>query len=290
MRDTVRDETISHLKQLGMTAYEAKAYVALLAAGEPCNGYEVAKISGVPRSMVYESLGKLVERGAAFEVVLVDGGKTYVALPAPSLLDRLRRDFDRKIDVLEEMLPQVAGPVATSLMHHLSGASAVMQRACDLVENAKSDLFLSLWEEENNTLAPFLRRAAARDVELCVMQFGGELLDVGHVSAHLFTEPEMVLARVGCRLLVIVVDQREVLIAGALPGESWGVYSDDPAVVLLSVEFIRHDIALQTLVERVGSEKVAALWDADPVLMRLATGLVAPHLDRHRRPSGETTR
>ena len=48
--------------------HEAKAYVALVAAGGPLNGYEAAKRSGVPRSTVYETLAKLVARGAAFEV------------------------------------------------------------------------------------------------------------------------------------------------------------------------------------------------------------------------------
>ena len=39
-----------------------------VAAGTPLNGYEVAKRSGVPRSTVYETLAKLVGRGAAYEV------------------------------------------------------------------------------------------------------------------------------------------------------------------------------------------------------------------------------
>src|SRR5262249_33872361 len=44
--------SIERLQELGMSGYEAKAYIALVAAGEPLNGYEVAKRSGVPRSTV----------------------------------------------------------------------------------------------------------------------------------------------------------------------------------------------------------------------------------------------
>jgi len=58
---------VERLQHLGMSGYEAKAYVALVASGVPINGYEVAKKSGVPRSTVYEPLGKLAARGAAFE-------------------------------------------------------------------------------------------------------------------------------------------------------------------------------------------------------------------------------
>ncbi|MFD2351428.1 TrmB family transcriptional regulator [Nonomuraea ferruginea] len=72
---------IEELQRLGMSGYEAKAYVALVAAGAPLNGYEVAKRSGVPRSTVYETLGKLVGRGAAYEVRLGDAGVGYISLP-----------------------------------------------------------------------------------------------------------------------------------------------------------------------------------------------------------------
>ena len=54
------DRALELLKDAGLSGYEGKAYLALLAAGEPLNGYEVAKASGVPRSTVYETLGKLV--------------------------------------------------------------------------------------------------------------------------------------------------------------------------------------------------------------------------------------
>ena len=70
-----------------MSGYESKAYLALLAHGAQMNGYEVAKASGVPRSTVYESLSKLVVRGAAFELVF---GK---------LFDQLAFEFAVPVDV-----------------------------------------------------------------------------------------------------------------------------------------------------------------------------------------------
>src|SRR5690606_27714521 len=86
-----RETVIAELQSLGMSGYEAKAYLALVAAGGPLNGYEVAKRSGVPRSTVYETLSKLVARGAAYEVRAGGDGVSYLALPPNSLLDRMRR-------------------------------------------------------------------------------------------------------------------------------------------------------------------------------------------------------
>ena len=54
------------LQQLGFSEYEARAYLALLQRN-PLNGYELAKVSGLPRANVYAVLQKLesfaTERG-----------------------------------------------------------------------------------------------------------------------------------------------------------------------------------------------------------------------------------
>src|SRR6266542_3193328 len=53
------------LQQLGFSEYEARAYLALLQRN-PLNGYELAKVSGLPRANVYAVLQKLEDRGRSF--------------------------------------------------------------------------------------------------------------------------------------------------------------------------------------------------------------------------------
>jgi hypothetical protein len=50
------------LLQLGFSEYEARAYLALVQRN-PLNGYELAKVPGVPRANIYAVLQKLKERG-----------------------------------------------------------------------------------------------------------------------------------------------------------------------------------------------------------------------------------
>ncbi len=57
------DEIIKELQKLGFSQYECKAYIGLL-KHSPVTGYEVSKQTGVPRSMIYEVLGKLMDKGA----------------------------------------------------------------------------------------------------------------------------------------------------------------------------------------------------------------------------------
>jgi sugar-specific transcriptional regulator TrmB len=271
------DSVIAQLQDLGMSGYEAKAYVALVSAGRPLNGYEVAKFSGVPRSTVYETLAKLVGRGAAYEVRGEEGATDYLPLPPQSLLGRMRREFDASVEKLEVALGSVAAPPQAHLIHNLAGREALMARAADVVAGARHELFVSIWPEELDTLRPDLAQADEARVDITVMSFGPDEA-AGHTYHHQFSPPDVVLENLGCRLLVVAADRREVLIGGFLNGsaDAWGVYADDPAVVLLAVEYVRHDIAMHVLVDRVGADRVRKFWADDPELSRLRSDRGSP--------------
>jgi len=99
-------EPTEKLVRIGFSEYEAKAYVALLRKN-PVTGYELSKQSGVPRSMIYEVLGKLTTRGAAMK--LQSGGTTkYSPVPAENFLDQLRREHEKLVDALKDDLTVLA--------------------------------------------------------------------------------------------------------------------------------------------------------------------------------------
>jgi hypothetical protein len=56
------------------------------------------------------------------------------------------------------------------------------------------------------------------------------------------------------------------------------VFTDDPVVVLIAVEFVRHDIAQQLIVEHFGLDKVNSFWRGNPAFAKLETGRGAPGL------------
>ncbi|MER7619503.1 TrmB family transcriptional regulator [Nonomuraea wenchangensis] len=279
---------IEELQRLGMSGYEAKAYVALVAAGTPLNGYEVAKRSGVPRSTVYETLGKLVSRGAAYEVRLGEAGVGYISLPPASLLDRMRREFDQSITTLSETLPEVAAPAEVRLIHNLADRSSLLTRAEDVVAAARRDLFLSGWPAELEPLKPLARRAQAEGVDVSTVVFGEDPDPVGHTTRHRFSSPQVALENLGCRLLVVVADRRQAVIGGVVNEDAWGVYTDDPAVVLVAVEYVRHDIAMHLIVERFAADDFESFWTSDPALARLRAdhGAAATLLRKAGAPGG----
>ena len=59
-----RPEVIAHLTRLGLTTYEAKAYLALIRR-DSYTAAQVARQAGLPRQRIYDVLGSLVEKGLA---------------------------------------------------------------------------------------------------------------------------------------------------------------------------------------------------------------------------------
>jgi hypothetical protein len=73
----------------------------------------------------------------------------------------------------------------------------------------------------------------------------------------------------GYRLFGVVGDSRQAVIGGFRGETGWGVFSDNPAVVLIATEYVRHDIAMQILGTTLGSEQVTELMRNNPEFIRL---------------------
>lgn len=271
------------LKDAGLSGYEAKAYVALLGATLPMNGYEVAKVSGVPRSTVYETLGKLVARGAAFEVKDDAGAVSYVPLAADALIGRLRRQTHDTIKGLESILPSLGQAMTTRVVHHLSGRDEVVTRTIDVVESARAILWLSIWPHESGELVSAVSDALERGVEVFTIAYGDVAPLGGRVYLHSFSSPDVVLHRLECRISITVADHDQAIVAAAADGDHWGIWSDDRAIALLAAEHVRHDIALQITAEHLEAAGLQSFWDDNEDLEALraaaAAGVLASRRD-----------
>jgi HTH-type transcriptional regulator, sugar sensing transcriptional regulator len=88
----------AHLTSLGLTSYEAKAYLALIRR-ESATAAQVSRLANVPRQRIYDVLGTLVEKGLASTR---PGQVVKYAAVAPELaLERLVEDRRRQLGELE---------------------------------------------------------------------------------------------------------------------------------------------------------------------------------------------
>ena len=263
------DRALELLKDAGLSGYEGKAYLALLASGQPLNGYEVAKASGVPRSTVYETLSKLVARGAAFEVTATPGAISYVPLPAEALIGRLRRQTHDTIGGLESILPTIGKAFQARVVQHLTGRDEVISRAIDVVESAAATLWMSVWPNESGDFVASVDAALARSVDVFTIAYGDVSPLGGRVYTHSYSSPDVVEERLACRLSIVVADHKQALIAGVTSDAVWGMWSDDAAVALLAAEHVRHDIALQLTAEHLKAAGLEEFWASNPDLEAL---------------------
>lgn len=258
------------LQKLGFSPYECKAYIGLL-KNNPITGYEISKRSGVPRSMIYEVIGKLVEKGAVYTVP--SEPVTYAPMPAKDLIARMRHQFEQSFDYLENQLSALESEQEVDVIRRISGDELVIMEMSDMIGKAKEELWLSIWEAQVPLIKERIDCRVKEGVDVFSLLFGKQETQVGVTFHHDYMSPEVVEERMGGRLSIVVRDKEEVLIANFAPGTvAWAVKTEDPALVLVATEYIRHDIMMAELTRTVGPEKVEALWKNKPDLYHVVTG------------------
>lgn len=248
------------LVKLGFSEYEAKAYLALLAKS-PVSGYELAKISGVPRSMIYEVVGKLASRGAA--MTLHSGKITqYAPVPADEFLDQIQREHEQLISSLRNDLAAL-GPVPDlEYVWNIDGDQNILARAVEMIDKAQEKIYLALLPQTLPKLEAALRRAIAREVRTVIytterIDLPGGIVAVAHVS-------EETLGRASGLGLMLVIDGQEVLIGERLSGSnaraSW---TGSSLLVFIAEHHLRTDLYLPEILTRLGSQAVDIIREDD---------------------------
>ncbi|HEX6609077.1 MAG TPA: helix-turn-helix domain-containing protein, partial [Chloroflexia bacterium] len=146
------EEQISRLAQLGLNAYEARAYLALLGK-ESFSASQVADLSGVPRQRIYDILASLVEQGLAVSRPGRRGTKYAAVAPGVALQALLGR-AKQQVTALEVATNSLittlasqyaAGKGETSPLEYievLRGTAAINQRFAEIQANCRREILV----------------------------------------------------------------------------------------------------------------------------------------------------
>lgn len=266
----MRADLIRTLQHLDFTEYEAKVYLALVEQS-PLTGYGVARLSGVPRSKVYEVLEGLLARGA---VLASHGDPThYGPLPPPELIALRRAEAEASFRAAEAGLARYAsGPANRGMIWDITGREEILRRAREVVGRAARRVLLQLWAEDAPVLREALAAAAARGVELLVVAYGDPDYPFARVYPH---EPgaAQITAEYGGRWVILSVDDAEI-VAGivSLGDESRAAWSRHPALVMPITQQITHDLYIAELL-RTHREELEASFGPGLVRLRERFGL-----------------
>ena len=259
------DEAIvTRLQVLGFSLYEAKVYVGLLRHG-PQNGNEVAKSAGLPSSKVYSTLERLASKGLVHSVRR-ETTTQYVCVSPDELLHRLREDYEEPIDYLAKTLPTLAAFEPSSEVLTVTGLAAILDNSRYIILDARAEIYISIWSEDLQQLGSELTSAAERGVPIFGMLYGEEPAPAaGTWLTHSYRE--IVSDRIGGRMLTLVADGEEALIAH-IPrdGPPSAVRTLSPVLALITREYLHHDLVLQRAQAAIGFDEWDRWWQGDPDL------------------------
>jgi len=250
-------DLLSNLLAIGFTEYEAKVYLALLRLS-PATGYQISKESGVPRSMVYEALGRLNAKGA---VLRTDEHRAtlYRPLPPEVLIDRHEKEHKLLIESLREGLYELNSRQAEEHFWSIKGRNAVLSYALQMAQGAGQELLLALSDPDLAALKVEIEAACARGVDVSALLSGQADLGCGRVAHHSPLESEL---QDLTSILVVVADNNEALIAST-DLEMSATITKNRNLVLIARQFIWMELFTQRVSTRLDPDQMLAMDPED---------------------------
>lgn len=260
-------DPIDKLVKIGFSEYEAKAYVALLRKS-PITGYELAKISGVPRSMIYEVLGKLTARGAAM-TLRRDGATRYAPIPAEELLNQLLEEQEELIVSLKGDLAHLTSAPDLEYVWNIEGHENILAKAEEMIDQAKTHIYLALLPVTFPELRSALMEAIGRGVRVVIYTTGD--LDLPGSQVVVASTSEEALSQAGGLGLILVIDGEEVLVGEWLTAiQARASWTSSPLLVFIAEHHLRTDLYLPQILALLGDRALELIQEEDRELFARA--------------------
>jgi sugar-specific transcriptional regulator TrmB len=164
-----QDALVDELRHLGFSQYEAQCYLGLLRQ-HPLNGSQLSGVSGVLRSMVYQTLARLEEKAAAVRLHSAEREPQQDEPVAPAhVIAHLSAAFQATCERLERDLTAAATTPPAEVVLNMLGYSEILERAASFIRQAQRSLSVLGGALEVASLQASLRAATARGVTLRIL-------------------------------------------------------------------------------------------------------------------------
>ncbi|MDY7079343.1 MAG: helix-turn-helix domain-containing protein [Chloroflexota bacterium] len=263
----MNNDPINKLVKIGFSEYEAKAYVALLRES-PVTGYQLSKTSGVPRSMIYEVLGKLTARGAA--MTLRKGNSTqYAPIPADEFLDQLLEEQEGLIVSLKGDLAHLTSAPDLEYVWNIEGQENILAKAEEMIDQARTRIYLALLPATFLDMRPALEEAIGRDVRVVI--YTTDDLDLPGGEVVVAPTSEEALSQAGGLGLILVIDSEEVLVGEWLTAtQARASWTSSPLLVFIAEHHLRTDLYLPQILALLGDRALDLIQEEDRELFARA--------------------
>lgn len=234
--DQPREAAVDRLRSLGLSAYAARTYVALVALGEG-TAADVSATMDVPRTRVYDAAEELQTRGLVD--VRQSTPKRFRPVSTETTCRRFQREYADHVEALTAALDDVgtdARPVEQPGVWTVTGNETVVDRVVEFVDAAEDEVVYTAAEGLlTDEVTGALRAASERGVDV-------RLAEMSPASIR--------------RVRDTVPD--------ATPFESLWDWSDTPAGRLLLVDERRTLVSVLVSGSADGSRDETAIWGSGP--------------------------
>ncbi|MBI4697552.1 MAG: TrmB family transcriptional regulator [Nitrospirae bacterium] len=234
------------LTQLGLSEYEATAYVSLLKEG-PLTAYEISKKSGIPSSKVYEVVKKLETRHI-IQSVQSERTRLYVPIAPEDFIEKYKAVVEGNLESVRTELKNIKVGVDTSLIWHVKDYDDLILRARRMIDTAQETILLSVWPQEVKILLPHLEIAEGRGIKIAIMHYGATNIKVGQVYRH--PPEETIFSQKNSRGFALVTDSSKALTGKIEDQETEAIWSMNEGFVMIAEDYMRHDMFVMKIVSR----------------------------------------
>lgn len=274
MTTMVVNNIIQKLSSLGLTDYEAKAYVALLSTGEPMTAYEMARESQIPSSKIYETVGKLTDN-EIIQPIDAGNGRRYVPIPFEEFARKHRARTESSIEAVTRELQESSRRSSGSVIWNLDQYDSFIDKAQKIIEGSKKTVMVSLCKEEMARIHPVLAAAEKQNVKIAVVHFG----EVDQTAGMLHKHPiaDTLYEERGGRGFTLVADSSVALIGTVYKnGSIEGGWSQSRGFVLIAEDYIKHDVYIMKIVSRFDAELLRRFGERYALLRDIFTDREVP--------------
>jgi sugar-specific transcriptional regulator TrmB len=265
-------EHLSELISIGFTEYEARVYLELL-GDYPGTGYQISKKAGIPRSMVYEALGRLHTRGA---VLKSEQNRATLFSPVPPdvLFERYEHEYRTLMHDLRTKLSGIYLSKEEYRLWSISGRNSVLAYAKQMLQESQNEVMILIGDSELLDLTNEILACCQREIPVSVILTGENELSwaSSKQASGVFTEPQITRhppqeseIQELTQTLLLVIDRKDCLIANSdlNSGMMTATKTNNRQIVFIARQFIWMEMFTQRISTQIGQELLEKLSSED---------------------------
>lgn len=247
------ENTINLLKKFDFTESEAKAYITLLQNGA-CTGYEISKLSGVPRSKIYNILETLFSKGY---ITNAHDGKVlqYKAEPIEHIIRLIKNSTEDKLNMLSDQMSNFEVEKDYEQLWNISGYNNIINKCLEMIDMAQREILIQIWSDDlTSRLEDTIinkQDSLGRVLVILYDSLNHYETSIKKFYKHRFEKSK--LKDTGNRWITLTIDSEKMLHASIKNGNNAkGIYTKNEGMVFFANEYIKHDAYCLRLIDALG--------------------------------------